>query len=621
MRTVVGSARATHVLIALVAVAASTVGLIAVLGAVIATMITSSEPAAFETSPILEYGLPIAKSLMNTAIALCIGAVTLAGLVFRDDEKRRAIALDIGAAGAMCAMVLASATAVLVFADMAGPVEASMFLVTLGHFLTQIAAGQGWLATVLAFAIIAVLAFSARSVAASLGVALVAVLALIPLALQGHAAGAGRHVVASTALWLHVAGTSVWIGGLVTLAVMVARDRSRDLGLDVLVRFSRVALSAFMVVLVAGAVAGALRLDAPHQLISTPYGQLLLAKIVVLAVLGALGAVHRRWVFRRWPLAGTPAVFWRIALLELILMGAAVGLAGVLARTPPPVLPTIAVSPAELLSGLALPLPLALERTWETFVPDALWLLIAGFGAFTYGIAVSQRGRGGWPPSRSVAAAVAALLMIIATCGWVAVYGTYLLSVNAFGVVVLTTAVPAAIVLSQPHQLIQRARVESHDRASFGLRRSAHFFAAGFLLAGAFVVALSPQTVRWTVEDPVGAQFTRLLLLLSGLYFATCVRRSGDASRVEKIVPWLLPAFTLVLIGTGMSTGPLFSPDWFAVITEGWETDPAADQQRAGIFITSVGLAGLVAPLTIEWFHVHVGRRRIAKEAAMVDAR
>ena len=69
--------------------------------------------------------------------------------------------------------------------------------------------------------------------------------------------------------------------------------------------------------------------------IGTPYGALLAVKLVVLLVLGALAARHRRRVLRAVS-TGDRAALARGAVVELALAAVAIGLSGVLAAADPP---------------------------------------------------------------------------------------------------------------------------------------------------------------------------------------------------------------------------------------------------------------------------------------------
>ncbi len=156
--------------------------------------------------------------------------------------------------------------------------------------------------------------------------------ALLPLLLTGHTGHGDQYLTAVLGLAGHVTAASVWVGGLLALGVHL---RSADLLDVVLPRYSRVALACFAVVAGSGLVMGWVSLATPGELVSTPYGQILLAKTAALGVLGLLGHRHRR---RTLPAvaAGRPRAFLALAAVELVVMAATAGLAVGLSRTAPP---------------------------------------------------------------------------------------------------------------------------------------------------------------------------------------------------------------------------------------------------------------------------------------------
>jgi putative copper export protein len=147
----------------------------------------------------------------------------------------------------------------------------------------------------------------------------------------GHDAAGGFLALAS--LIVHVPAVALWFGGLLVLVVHLPR-RSPLLRVAV-PRFSGLAGWCFPMVALSGALAAYSRIPDWQQLVTTPYGRLVVAKSLVLVVLGLCGAVHRG---RTLPAvaAGRPWSFARLATAELALMAAVLGLAAALATTSPP---------------------------------------------------------------------------------------------------------------------------------------------------------------------------------------------------------------------------------------------------------------------------------------------
>ena len=106
------------------------------------------------------------------------------------------------------------------------------------------------------------------------------------MALAGHAAGAANHDTAVNTLAVHLVGVTLWLGGLLALAVM-RPQLGADLGVTVQ-RYSTLALWSFVAVAVSGVLNAALRLGGLAGL-DTAYGLLVVAKVLALVGLGMPG--------------------------------------------------------------------------------------------------------------------------------------------------------------------------------------------------------------------------------------------------------------------------------------------------------------------------------------------
>jgi putative copper resistance protein D len=111
------------------------------------------------------------------------------------------------------------------------------------------------------------------------------------------------------------------------MLVLVAR---RGLLLErALPRFSRIATAALVMLTITGLVNAFLRLSSLGDLLTSGYGQLVVAKTVCLAILAALGGLARR----RLRSGTLPVLRW--AGLEVALMAVTIGLAAALSQTAP----------------------------------------------------------------------------------------------------------------------------------------------------------------------------------------------------------------------------------------------------------------------------------------------
>jgi copper transport protein len=113
------------------------------------------------------------------------------------------------------------------------------------------------------------------------------------LSLSGHsAADAGSSALSELADWLHLAAATLWIGGLIQLAVVVW-PLAPELRRTAFIRFSRLATVLVAVLLGAGIYLSVLRLPHVHDLWSTGYGRVLLVKLGLVSVALAWGGLHK----------------------------------------------------------------------------------------------------------------------------------------------------------------------------------------------------------------------------------------------------------------------------------------------------------------------------------------
>jgi copper transport protein len=203
--------------------------------------------------------------------------------------------------------------------------------------------GIAWLIRAAVLVALAALVALRRRVA-SIPALTVAVVAIGTMVLSGHAVTGRWRPVALMADAVHVAAAAVWIGGLAALAVLLAAhagdasDRARFA-----MRFSSAAIVAVVAVSVSGVV-HALRQGAiGSALVDTDYGQILVAKVVAVAVTVGLATRARRAVRAiaadGTPAEDTPAAVPRLSAVargELVVLAVVIGLTAALVEATPP---------------------------------------------------------------------------------------------------------------------------------------------------------------------------------------------------------------------------------------------------------------------------------------------
>lgn len=308
--------------------------LIAVLAA---TAFTAQEavPGIAIPGPLVEYGLPVLRVLLDLAAVAVVGLSLLPKLLGFDDPDRtepvmrraRPAAVTFAWAWAVLALV------VIVFQTAElnpGPVPTPGMI---AEYVDNVGAGQGMLfsaACALGYAGIGLLAVRfGEKVPAELRI-VIAFFGLLPIPVTGHAVNSIWHDPIMISMELHVMGAAAWTGGLLTIVLLVAGDR--ELLARVLPRFSRLATLALVVVSLSGLVNGLATIaltqgvELPGALFAGEYGPLVVAKTVCVALLIPFAA-HIRFRLLPHVAAGrrTAVVTWAAA--ELTVMGLAYGVA------------------------------------------------------------------------------------------------------------------------------------------------------------------------------------------------------------------------------------------------------------------------------------------------------
>lgn len=200
-----------------------------------------------------------------------------------------------------------------------------------GTFLTELSSGQIGIAILVGTGAVAgysALAFRRPDTAST---DLVLVFTAVALALRPITGHMSQQPFGSVVAAGHALAAAAWFGLLIALALVL---RSRGEWAVALPRYSAVAFRLVQLVAVSGIGNGIVRIGGISPLVSTGYGRILLAKTVVLLVLIGLGWWWRRhWVARAAEHRMTAEASLRRAVLEVVVMATAFGLAATLAVT------------------------------------------------------------------------------------------------------------------------------------------------------------------------------------------------------------------------------------------------------------------------------------------------
>jgi putative copper resistance protein D len=575
-----------------------------------------------DPGPVIRYGVPLVKALMNIAMAISIGSLVFAGFAAGDKSAVLRKLLNLASAAAAVWAIAASVHFVLSFVSVSGAAFSleQSFSQGLWVYATEIELGISLALNLLPAFAISILALAISSLTGTAFVAALGLASLIPLALIGHAAGTANHSLAVNSLGLHLVGIVTWVGGLV--AVYALRKDLLGEARPMLSRYSSLALASFVIVAVSGIGSSYVRIPDAAGLFS-PYGQLLLIKVILLVILGSFGALYRSRILKNISEKGS---FFKLALLEIFIMGLAVGTGTALARTAPPVeqgefvIPT----PAQLLTGEPLPPEFSMETFFTQWKLDILWALIALWAIGAYLVAVRRLAKRGdsWPIARTISWVAGMLLLVFVTSGSLNVYQEYLFSIHMIAHMFLTMAIPVLLVPGAPVTLLMRA-VQKRSDDSRGVREwvlwavhtkyaefVSHPLVAAVNFAGSLVVFYFTPLFDWATREHIGHQWMIVHFLITGyLFVQSLIGIDPGPSRVSYPIRLVMligvmafhAFFGLALMG---GTG-LLLPDWFGAMGRTWGLPPLEDQQSGGAIAWGIGEIPtiiLTIIVSVQWF-------------------
>jgi copper transport protein len=272
----------------------------------------------------LRVGVRAARDL---ALLVAAGGALFVLLVAPFPGERRLLATSGGAAAMLAAAGTGLQGMALIGGDLFAPEP----------WCIALASSHGVSARVLvaASASIAVAAAMPRRAPRALLLAAGALGIAAGLPLTGHAASASPAPLAGAVLGLHAFAAAFWVGSLVALHALL-RDPASEAA-SALHRFSRIAMVAVVVLIAAGIGFAATQLDSVAAVTGTPYGNLLLGKLALLALLVAVAARNRFVLLpaldRTRP--GAAPVLRRAVVAEIALAALVLAVTAVLVHTPP----------------------------------------------------------------------------------------------------------------------------------------------------------------------------------------------------------------------------------------------------------------------------------------------
>ncbi|QOV33419.1 bifunctional copper resistance protein CopD/cytochrome c oxidase assembly protein [Streptomyces ferrugineus] len=600
----------------------------------------TSIPGIEDAGAVTNWGLPVVRTLMDTAAVATVGALLLVVVLLPGGRKLTATQLRyLTWAGAAAALWAVASAAALVFtlSDLfAQPVAEILSPTIVADFVSTDAQGRSYALMAATAGVIATLCVGVGTARWARLLLLLALAGLVSSASTGHSSAAGNHDAAVTSLALHLVGVAVWVGGLVFVLVVAARREER--AADAARRFSPLTAGALLAVAASGLVNTAVRLPSPGDVFASRYGLMVVGKAVALVLLGALGFWHRR---RTLPALadGRRGAFVRLAVGELLLMAVATGLAVGLSRTPAPGAEDASLSPTEELLGFPMPPPLG-DFPWTPLFTQWHFDPLFGFGTATAALLYlagvrKLRARGDkWPVGRTIAWLLGLAVTVLATMSGLAVYGKVLFSVHMGQHMILAMTVPILLVLGAPATLALRALPAAPKGEPDGPREMlmkllhsryvrviSNPVVASVLFIGSAFVVYYTSLFEQLMRSHLGHMFMLVHFLAVGLVFFWVIigidpgpRRPPHLGRLFVLI-LTMPFHSWFSISL-MSSTALIGEGWWSLLDRPWVAEALDDQYNAGAIAWATGdIPVLITTiiLAIQWI------RSDQREARRID--
>lgn len=438
------------------------------------------------------------------------------------------------------------------------------------------------------------------------------------------------------ASFIHIISAGLWMGGLLCLMAAFgllrtastqtptgSRRRIEPVDLaSVTNRYSAIAAWAYAGIAVSGVANAWVRIGDLSGL-TTPYGATVIAKMVAFVLLGLAGWWHRRHTISM--LNSKPKTFWRLAGVEVLIMGSAMGMAVVLASTatPKPQEPVPMPSPTMILSQRPEPVAPTLGRWFTEFFPDLLFGFVAVAMALVYVRWVIRLHRRGdsWPAGRTAVWLIGTIVFAYLNLGGPAVYGHVLFSAHMIGHMTMVLILPILFVLSAPITLALRALPPRHD-GSRGPREwlltivhsklaglFTHPIIAAANVIGSMIFFYFTPIMVYAMTTHIGHVLMVVHFTLVGYMFINILigidpgpnRPSYPMRLIVLFATMIFHAFFGVAI---ISMKGLLASSYFGQLGLSWGVDAAIDQRIGGEVTWGVGeipSLALAVTLAVMW--------------------
>jgi putative copper resistance protein D len=398
---------------------------------------------------------------------------------------------------------------------------------TMRSFVSQILLGRYLLAQTLVAFVVGYLILRLKRVIPTLIILLISLVAIAAPALESHSASGGSHALATGSMLLHVAGLTLWAGGLFALMFISAEDRKIAVP-----RFSVMALWAAIIVVLSGLINAWARLNF-REAWDTTYARVVILKTILTALLLFIGYLHRK------NLALREEIDWRgltrLITVEVALM-AAVTAVGIWL--------SLNASPDRFVEPEIPPAP-SISRILWAYDPDVFFIgvLVLAVALYIKGVIILKKRGDAWPVGRTIAFALGISAIDFATSGGLGVYAMYSFEYHMIAHMTLGMIAPIGLVLGAPITLALRTLPQGRTPTESGPR--------------AILVALLHSRIGVLFTNPIialalfdGSLFVLYFTDLFGTLMAT------HAGHLLMSVHFILAGFLFFMIIIGVDPSP-----------------------------------------------------------------
>lgn len=532
----------------------------ALVGSVIGVSFLGKSLAALgipDPGPATSWGVPLVRSAGTVFACLGIGGFLMSafGTPARKDGYLDLDGFRAARTGTWCTLAWAVCALLLVplyLSDVSGsPLKDTLAPDMWGTAISQVSTAKSVLWVAIIAGIGGLLSLLTRRWIWQPVFLVFAVASLVPIALEGHSASGGNHDYGVNSLLWHIILAALWIGGLAALIAHAAR-RGPHLA-EIVRRYSWLALICIAGVAISGLINAAIRLSF-SEWFTTDYGRIVALKALLTIVLAAFGWVHRRATIPQLEAEENGetgmTVWWkrpfvRLAIVELLIMAATVGVAVSLSRIPPPVNFSADITPAELIMGFDISKPFSAVQVLTNWRFD----LIFGTGAiileavYLWAWRTLRRRGVEWPVSRVIWWTLGNLTLAFVTCSGLGMYSMAMFAPHMLQHMALTMVIPVFWVLGGPMTLLLRALPPAGKNGVTGPRE--------------WLVVFINNPVSRFLTNPVVAA-AQFVIGFYGLYLSNLFNdlASEHAGHVFMIIHFLISGYLFYWVAIGVDAAP-----------------------------------------------------------------